>query len=105
MKNKAVHIAYTVGHTSSYDQGLQEEPELKKTGRSEEYEGGWIWKTSEEARAFLSTELFRKVMPNRNPTEFSVYSLALPNGWDTDAMPGYDGVHLLLHNAKIIAKV
>ena len=43
----------------------------------------------------------------RDPNEFSVYQLDLPHGWEADASkePGPDGVHLLLHDAIIVARV
>ena len=61
-------IAYTIGNRKGYDRDLLSpdvvagERAVRKMGRSEEegdpYEGGWIWRTREEAQAFIdSTEL------------------------------------------------
>lgn len=96
-------IAYTLGHTKSYDQVLIDDPEnCRKIGKTADYEGGWVWQTVADARKFLWSEDFLRVdwgddIP-RPPEKFSVYKILLPNGWelDTTTIPGRDGVHHLL---------
>lgn len=101
-------IAFTVGYTPSYDEGLLTGKGNTKMGQTPDYEGGWIWRTAEDARAWLHRpEGFTIDGVTRDPNEFSVYQLDLPNGWAEDAStkPGPDGAHLLLHDARIVAKV
>jgi hypothetical protein len=60
----------------------------------------------EEARKFLHrAEGFYIEGKRRDPWSFSVYALELPTGWAEDVMEGPDGVHLLLRDARILAKV
>jgi hypothetical protein len=103
--------AYTVGATKSYDQSLAEEPPEKccKLGRHLEwdrpYEGGWIFRTREEAQAFLDSGRISEVSDLTPPERFSVYGILLPNGWDTDVSPEQhpsDGVHRLLVDAPFV---
>ena len=95
--------AFTVGYAKSYDEALSKgTPE--KLGRRDDYDGGWIWRTPEEARTFLTTATFAETFRNRDPAEFSVYRLELPTGWEIDVSeaPHSDGVHRLLNDARII---
>ena len=99
-------IAYTIGNTSSYDFSLSNTPDSSfKTGAHDDYEGGWIWKTAEEAQAFIWSEEFLKVdwgdnLP-RPPEKFSVYKVELANGWDdVSPIPGSDGIYHLLVNSR-----
>jgi len=89
--------AFTVGFTKSYDASLESQPAVYKTGLIEDegYPGGWVWRTREEAEAFLSA------CPGFDG--YSVYGLVLQNGWEEDVSkePNDDGVHNLLHNARI----
>ena len=100
-----LHPAYTVGLTTSYDRSLKEEPHPVKLGRRDDYPGGWVWKSPEEARTFLSTEAFRFTLPNRQPEEMSVYLLSLPSPWEECCTPYSEGVCRLLRDAPILCKV
>ena len=46
--------AYTIGKTSSYDRSLMEEPEVFKLGPEDGYDGGWVFRTEQEARDALA---------------------------------------------------
>jgi len=102
-------IVYTVGHTASYDQGLREDPNLKKLGKTDDYEGGWIWKTPEEAKKFLTSDYWSTIdwgdNKSRDASKFSVYCIQFPNSWEEDVYPAsYDNIYLLLHDAIILGK-
>jgi hypothetical protein len=96
--------AYTIGRTSSYDKDLKKGG-TSKLGRHEDYPGGWVWRTGEEAEEFIQQQL-RVVFPDCDPKNFSVYVLRLPNSWEADVSesPARDGVHNLLHDAVIVGK-
>jgi hypothetical protein len=94
-------VAYTLGKTESYDQALATEPPEKCV----KMEGGWIWRSVEEAEAFLWSEDFLKVDWGDNilrpPEKFSVYKIELVNGWqDVSPIPGKDGIYHLLVNSR-----
>ena len=101
-------IVYTVGHTSSYNKGLCEEPILTKVGKTDDYEGGWIWKTPEDAENFLNSDLWNTIdwgdNKPRDAKKFSVYCVELPNSWEEDIYLSDYGIYLLLHDARIIRK-
>jgi hypothetical protein len=101
-----VNIAYTIGRTSSYDEALATEPKVTKTGRRDDYSGGWVWKTQQEAEAFRHTPEFRAAFPQARPDEFSCYVLELPEPWEraVSQVPGADGVHNILVDARILRK-
>jgi hypothetical protein len=99
-------IAYTIGHTKSYNQALKEDPnDCFKVGRTFDYQGGWVWKTKEEAQAFIVSEDFLKVdwgdCKPRDPKNFSVYGLVLANGWDKDVIE--EEHNYLLHDSKFFS--
>lgn len=87
--------AYTLGHTESYDQALREGP-VKKSGKKDGYEGGWVFKTAEEAEEFNKR--------TQKGKGYSVYGLILPNSWEEDVSenPAEDGIHTLLNSAMIV---
>jgi hypothetical protein len=95
--------AYTVGAEQSYDLALREDPAVTKLGTRPDddppYPGGWVWRTAEEAWAFVAGASL--------PFVPAVYELSLPTGWDEDVTTdvGADGVHHLLHDARIVCKV
>jgi hypothetical protein len=96
-----VITAYTIGHTESYNKALVEDPDnCFKLGETEEYQGGWIWKTAKAAAEFIFSDEFLAVdwgdgLP-RDPKKFSVYKVQLSNGWDdVTPVPGHDGIHHL----------
>jgi len=99
-----VSQAFTIGSQSSYDRALAESDPVTKLGvRPEDdppYEGGWVWRTAEDALAFIQH--------NALPFKAAVYVLELPTGWNTDVSPEphpSDGVHRLLHDALITGRV
>ena len=101
-------VAYTIGHTTSYDGGLLvgEQTKLGKDSKRD-YPGGWVWKSAEEATQFIEKK-FALVWPERKPKDFSVYLLQLPNGWAIDVSKEprvVDGVHNLINDATIVSKV
>ncbi len=96
-----MNLAFTIGNRSSYDRALTEGP-VSKLGRSADYEGGWVWRTSEEAQAFIDKQGAALGFLA------SVYELKLPSGWDKDVSQEPspdDGVHRLLHDALITNRV
>lgn len=107
MKNNKTNIAYTIGCTKSYNEGFQTDPDMKKIGRSENYEGGCVWRTKEEAQAFIWSDEFLKIDwgdgKPRYPENFSVYGLIL-SSWeeDVDSIRRDDNkYHLLLNDSKL----
>lgn len=98
-------IAFTIGHKNNYDKALADEPTVYKIGRSEDYEGGWVWKNESEAWNFIKSDSFLKVDwgdgKSRNPNDFSVYKVKLPNSWEKDVIES-DKTNYLLVNAEII---
>ena len=69
-------IAYTIGQEPSYDKSLAEEEATKKTGERPDwdppYEGGWVWRTAEEAQSYILRE------GSRLEFRAAVYELELP---------------------------
>lgn len=99
--------AFTIGNRKSYDENLSRPGPVKKLGRdeSEDYPGGWVWKTREEAQEFLD-RMGGVPAGDGNVYEGAVYGLILPNGWDSDVSPepGDDGIHNLLVDAILIPR-
>jgi hypothetical protein len=100
-------IAFTIGHTKSYDRALAEGPSERclKMGAHDNYAGGYIWKTEEEAEAFIYSQAFLDLDWGdgllRPPENFSVYKVELVNGWkDVSPVPGKDGIYHLLVNSR-----
>jgi hypothetical protein len=100
-------VAFTIGHTGSYDKLLAEGPpeRCQKMGAHDDYEGGYIWKTAEEAEAFIHSQAFLDLDWGdgllRPPENFSVYKVELVNGWqDVSPVPGKDGIYHLLVNSR-----
>ena len=105
-----LRLAFTVGYAEGYDaalaKGTPDEP-LRKSGEHDDYRGGWIWASPDEARAFLGSAQFAEAFPGRDPDEFAVYRLELPTGWDDDVsatVDTEDGVHRPLHDALIVSR-
>ena len=99
----AIPEAFTIGNYKSYDRTLAEyqaDPSLPtpaKLGRQDDYEGGWVWATQEEAQAFIDSHDL--AFPAK------VYGLLLPHGWsfDVSTQPHpEDGVHRLLNTSYLI---
>jgi hypothetical protein len=98
-------VAYTIGNVHSYDKALTEPDTVKIGARLDEeppYAGGCVWRTAEEATAFIQEH------GSELGFDAAVYGLLLPTGWEVDVSPEpdpTDGVHRLLHDARILAKV
>src|SRR6266699_3650809 len=97
-------IAYTVGHTASYHEVITTEPNPTKIGCTSDYEGGWVWRSIEEAQTFLNSDAWFQVDWGdgklRDPKQFSAYGVVLPNGWEQDVIVE-DGMGHLLVDAKL----
>lgn len=99
-------VAYTIGNTKSYDRALTDDLEhAEKVGKNYDYEGGYIWKTFEEANTFINSEAFLQINWGdeylRHPEDFSVYKVYLSNGYDDiSSTPGKDGEYYLLVNSR-----
>ena len=80
-------IVYTIGSTKSYQQAFEKEPFVYKIGRSNNYLGGWIWKSYEEAQQFINSDNFNNINwgddLSRKPENFSVYGVTI-NNWEID---------------------
>lgn len=95
---------YTIGNTSSYDKSIAEDSDnCFKLGKSENYEGGWIWKNPDEAINFINSKEFLNVNwgdgKPRNPERFSVYCVIIKS-WNDVSMPDKDGIYHLLIDSK-----
>jgi hypothetical protein len=89
--------AFTIGIEDCYEQAILDNPNTKKLGRMGDYEGGWVWKTFEEAREFLVAQGLQD--------QYRVYGLSLEGSWETDVSPEpspKDGVHRLLRDSRIV---
>lgn len=105
MNNNTI-IGFTLGSTKSYNSALETNSEVKKSGKSDNYDGGWIWKSQKEALKFLYSDDFSKVDwgdgNSRDPNNFSVYGVII-NDWEQDTyLSNKDRQRHLLIDAKII---
>jgi hypothetical protein len=83
-------MIYTVGREESYTRYFQEQDRPLKAGRNsrDNYPGGSVWETEEEAREHC-------------PEGYQVYGVLA--SWDQDTEPSKDGNwHDLLINAELI---
>ena len=90
--------AFTIGSQKAYDRDLATLEVNKKIGVRDDYGGGWVWRTAEEAQAFIDTH------PELAFTA-KVYGLVLPRSWEADVSPEpepEDGVHRLLNDANLV---
>jgi hypothetical protein len=89
-------MIFTIGYTESYEKGFRETPELMiKIGRHDDYQGGIVFKTKEEAIEFLkkgNVEIEGRVIPSE---AFSVYGVLAD--WNLDV----ENCHLL-KDAKLV---
>lgn len=93
--------AFTLGRTKNYDESLA-------TGEVKKCEGGWVFKTFEDAKKFWDANIgvdFGDFVLDKET--FSVYLLWFSDSWDEDvsAEPAEDGAHRLLKDACIVSKV
>lgn len=81
-------MIYTIGHTSSYEIYFKEQGVPKKLGRTEDYQGGSVWKTRKEAEDYC-------------PENYSVYGVDAD--WEKDTAPSENGNwHDLLKTSRLI---
>lgn len=100
-------MIFTIGNTDSYLKALADDPELKKIGKRDQllpqfphgYPGGTVWRTQEEAQAYIDAALHRD-HPDWDPAKFSVFGLEAD--WERDTYTPEDGKRSLLRDAKII---
>jgi len=75
-------VIYTFGRTSAYEEAFLTQTEVKKVGQQGDYPGGSVWRTREEAQAFVDS-LPNRHCPDWAAADFSVYGVEAD--WDTDA--------------------
>jgi len=84
-------VIFTIGRKLAYGAALAD-PAVEhpmKAGKSEDYEGGWVWRTPEGAR-------------KNCPKGFVVYGVLAD--WKKDTKPGEDGKHqVLIRDAEFVA--
>ncbi len=81
-------MIYTIGHTENYEQAFLNNDVVIKKGKTENYEGGSVWKTYEEAE-------------RNKPEDFSVYGVLAD--WKTDTSPNEsNNWNDLLVNSKLV---
>lgn len=99
--------AYTIGNTINYDKSLNENKDVKKLGKEEDYPGGWVWKSEYEALRFIYKDNIKIDNEKRDKYKFSVYEIELPNSWEQDVslVPDENGIYLLINDAIITKKV
>lgn len=93
-------IAFTIGNTESYERGLQEAQQtrkpLLKIGRTDDYDGGAVFRTPDDAQAFI----------NRHNYPYSVYQLTLGSegeiDWSHETELGYGFLLVSSPISKII---
>lgn len=86
-------VAYTLGSEKAYDEALLNPPAFK-IGKSEDYTGGWVWKTLEEAHGY------RKV----HQLPYAIYKIRLKSDWDSCTYQ-LGSLDYLIYDAEIISKV
>lgn len=90
-------IVYTIGNPYYYEIGLKESSSqnpLLKMGRDQEYLGGIIFKTKEEALEYIK----------ENGLDYIPYGVILKNGWEEDVDDSYEhcNYNCLLKYSEII---
>lgn len=95
-------LAFTIGRTKSYDEALAKDPDDVWKG-----EGGWIFKTQEDAEGFLKRNQ-GKVFDDGGFTldeTFSIYGLELTDAWEDyvgDDPPNPERAYRLIRTAQIV---
>ena len=93
--------AFIIGSRFAYEALSTQGPSAKKRGAARSGIGSRVWRTREEAEAFLGPDRFFDF--GAGPVVCGVYGLVLAGTWDTDVStaPEGDGVHRLLVDARI----
>lgn len=98
-------IVFTIGSTKSYQEAFRHNLVVNKIGKSEDYEGGWIWKTKEDAYSFLNSPEFLQINwgdgQTRHPANFSIYKVLI-NDWNTDVYKSEDNQFHLLVDGQLM---
>lgn len=102
-----MNVAYTIGNFSSYDKSLATEEEVFKTGKYDDYPGGWVWQTKEAALEFIDHNAIIIDGTLRDSKKFAVYEVSLIGDWNSDVSKEVDkdGIHNLLKDALIVRKL
>lgn len=88
-------MIYTIGRKSVYDLHIEHNPQAMKIGRSDDYPGGSVWRTPEEARQYLADENLDDL------DDFDVYGVEAD--WEKDTEPSNGGPwHDLLRDARLV---
>lgn len=74
-------MIYTLGRTTNYNKYLRENPEAEKLGRTDDYPGGSVWRTQEEAQTYVDG-LPNAPCPEWSAADFSVYGVEAD--WEVD---------------------
>lgn len=94
-------MIFTIGRTSSYDAALEEKQQrgepLLKLGRTDEYVGGVVFHSTEDAEIFL--KLHETTGEFNEHGDFSVYGLMCE--WD-NTYP-LNGENYLINSAEIVS--
>lgn len=103
-------LAYTIGNRNSYDRALEEAHRdggvIHKLGRSQDYDGGWVFCSMEDARAKLDDPDGLRTDFGHGMTEAGIYELRLPRSWGEDVYwNGEEASHLLVVDAVIVCRV
>jgi len=89
------NLIFTIGYREHYDKYFRDSiPEDKvpvKLGRGGGYQGGCVWRTSEEAQKYLD---------DRNMHDYSVYGVEAD--WDKDTEPSNAPFNNLIRNAILV---
>lgn len=82
-------MIFTIGRTESYDQNIASQENCQKKGKDQNYCGGSVWRTYEEALEYVVEG-------------YSVYGVVAD--WDKDTEENQEGGnwHNLLKDAKLI---
>lgn len=67
-------MIYTFGRTSAYEKHIRETEEPMKIGKTADYKGGAVWRTREEAQAFVDS-MPNEFCPDWHAKDFSVYGV------------------------------
>lgn len=119
--------AFTIGRITTYDELLADGQPHWKLGQIDRetgarrrvddagnkivdeggvpYLGGWVWRRAASAKAFMHSNSWFKTW---KVEEFAVYEMELTGTWQTDvtsAADASDGVHRLIHDARLIRRV
>lgn len=86
-------MIYTIGDEKSYREAFEKYGNLRKTGKNDDYEGGYAFLTAEDAQ--------RRIDEAYSDKGFAVWSLDAD--WEKDTYPSPSGWwHNLLHDRPIL---